>query len=216
MKNKFAAILFSIWTAGFLLSIGWVIQIKMEMLPYTDQWTRSIVTLVHGTGTYDFFRMVTELGSSHVLIPIAIAAAIGIMFLYKHWYPGLLLLGGSLFAHLLNSFIKQLVSRERPSISVALNAEGFSFPSGHSTISMVCYGLIAYLLCKKIRSQKIALIVQIGLGTLVFLIGISRFFINVHYLTDIIAGFTLGFALLYLYICIGRTISDLRRRRKHS
>ncbi|MCT1903206.1 phosphatase PAP2 family protein [Oceanobacillus sojae] len=216
MKNKSAAILFSIWTAGFLLSIGWVIQIKMEILPYTDQWTRSIVTLVHGTGTYDFFRAVTELGSSHVLIPIAIAAAIGLMLIYKHWYPGLLLLGGSLFAHLLNSFIKQLVFRERPSISVALNAEGFSFPSGHSMISMVCYGLIAYLLCKKIRSKKIALIIQIGLGTLVFLIGISRFFINVHYLTDIIAGFTLGFALLYIFIRIDKIISDLRRRRKHS
>lgn len=216
MKNKSAAILFSIWAVGLLLSIVWVIQIKLEMLPYIDQWTREIVPLVHGTRIYDFFRMVTELGSSHVLIPIAIVAAIGIMLLYKHWYPGLLLLGGSLFAHLLNSFIKQLVDRERPSISVTLNAEGFSFPSGHSMISMVCYGLIAYLLCKKIRSERIVFIVQIALGTLVFLIGISRFFINVHYLTDIIAGFTIGFALLYIYIFMDKRISDLRRRRKHS
>lgn len=216
MKKKSETILLSIWAVGFLLSIVWVIQIKMEMLPYTDQWTRVIVPLVHGTGIYDFFRTVTELGSSHVLIPIAITAAVGIMLLYKHWYPGLLLLGGSLFAHLLNSLIKQLAARERPSISVVLNAEGFSFPSGHSMISMVCYGLIAYLLGKKIHSEKIAFIVQIGLGILVFLIGISRFFINVHYLTDIIAGFTLGFALFYIYIRMDRRISDLRRRGKQS
>ncbi|WP_152654891.1 phosphatase PAP2 family protein [Oceanobacillus sp. CFH 90083] len=216
MKNRSASVLWSIWLVAFLLSIVWVIQIRLEVLPYTDQWTREVVTLVHGTGIYDFFRAVTELGSSHVLIPIAVTAAIAVMLLYKRWYPGLLLLGGSLFAHLLNVWIKQLVARERPSISAALNAEGFSFPSGHSMIPMVCYGLMAYLLCKKIRSEKIKLAVQIVLGTLVCLIGISRFFINVHYLTDIVAGFTVGFTLLCLYIRMDREISDLRRRRKHS
>lgn len=216
MKNKSAAVLFSIWLAACLLNIVWIIQIKQEVLPYTDQWTRGIVPPIHGTGLFDFFRVITELGSSHVLIPIAVAAAAGLMLLYKHWYPALLLLGGTLFAHSLNTWIKQLVARERPSISVTLNAEGFSFPSGHSMISMVFYGLLAYLLCRKIQSEKVELTVQILSGTLVCLIGISRFFINVHYVTDIIAGFTIGFALLYIYICIDRSISDLRRRRKHA
>jgi len=214
MKNKTAAVLFSVWMAACLLSIVWIIQIKRDILPYTDQWTRGIVPHVHGTGLFDFFRVITELGSSHVLIPIAIAAAAGLMLLYKHWYPALLLLGGTLFAHLLNTWIKQLIARERPSVSVTLNAEGFSFPSGHSMISMVFYGLLAYLLCKKIHSEKGKLMVQILSGTLVCLIGISRYFINVHYITDIIAGFTIGFALLYIYIRIDKNVSDLRRRRE--
>ncbi|GIO21639.1 phosphatase PAP2 family protein [Oceanobacillus sp. J11TS1] len=213
MRNRWRVVLCSIWTAAFLLSVVWGIQIKLGILPYTDQWTRELVTLVHGTVIFDIFRVITELGSSHTLIPIAIVAALVIMLLYKHWYPGLFLLGGSLFAHLLNLFIKQLVARERPSISVALNAEGFSFPSGHSMIPMVCYGLIAYFLCKKIRSEKIKITVQITLGSLVFLIGISRYFINVHYLTDIIAGFTIGFALLTIYIFLDSEFSDSRRRK---
>ncbi|MFD1414170.1 phosphatase PAP2 family protein [Oceanobacillus jeddahense] len=216
MKNKSVIFFGSIWTVAFLLSVIWVIQIKLDVLPYIDHWTREIVPLTHGSALYDFFRVITELGSSHVLIPIAIGAAIGLMFLYRHWYPGLLLLGGSLFAHFLNVLIKQLIARERPSISVTLNAEGFSFPSGHSMISMVCYGLMAYLLCKKIHSEKLKITVQTVFGLLVCLIGISRFFINVHYITDVIAGFTVGFALLYIYIRIDRSFSDLRRRRKPS
>lgn len=55
---------------------------------------------------------------------------------------------------------------------------------------------------------------QILSGMLVCLIGISRYFINVHYITDIIAGFTIGFALLYIYIRIDKNVSDLRRRRE--
>ncbi|MFD1065739.1 phosphatase PAP2 family protein [Oceanobacillus locisalsi] len=212
MKNKSAAILSCVWMVAFLLSIFWVIQIKRDILPYLDQWTGEIVPLVHGSATYQFFRVITEMGSSHVLIPIAIAAAVFFIFLYKHWYPALLLLAGSLFAHFFNVFIKQLVARERPSISVALNAEGFSFPSGHSMISMVCYGLMAYFLCKKIRSGKLKWIVQLLFGTLVCLIGISRFFINVHYITDVIAGFTIGFAILYAYIYLDQRMPDLKQR----
>ncbi|WP_080874086.1 phosphatase PAP2 family protein [Oceanobacillus timonensis] len=212
MKNKSAVILCCVWFIAFLLSVFWVIQIKLDILPYIDRWTSEIVPLVHGSATYQFFRIITELGSSNVLIPIAIAAAAIFVLLYRHWYPALLLLAGSLFAHLLNVFIKQLVARERPSISVALNAEGFSFPSGHSMISMVCYGLIAYLLCKKIRSEKLTWTVQIVFGTLVCLIGVSRFFINVHYITDVIAGFTIGFAVLYAYIRLDKRIPDWRQK----
>lgn len=100
--------------------------------------------------------------------------------------------------------IKALVGRERPSISAALNAEGYSFPSGHAMIPMVCYGLIAYLLGKRMGSGKNRWLVQAMFGCLVLLIGISRFFINVHYLTDIITGFTIGFLFLFLLIAIDK------------
>ena len=111
--------------------------------------------------------------------------------------------GGILLTHQLNILIKSLVVRERPSISVAANAEGYSFPSGHAMISMVCYGLIAYLLVKKMKSHVLIFITQTMFVTLIFLIGISRYVIHVHYITDIVAGFALGFicliGLIYVY-----------------
>nr|WP_280922962.1 phosphatase PAP2 family protein [Virgibacillus litoralis] len=110
---------------------------------------------------------------------------------------------GTLTSHGLNILIKRLVERERPSILVAANAEGYSFPSGHAMISMVCYGLLAYFITKNLKSAKATFAVQFLFALLIFLIGISRYMINVHYLTDVLAGFIFGFiflvGLIYLY-----------------
>src|SRR5690625_7983879 len=110
--------------------------------------------------------------------------------------------GGTLGSHVFNLFVKQLRARERPRIYVEANAEGFSFPSGHSMIPMVCYGLVMYFIVKKIPSMKIAMIVKIGFSLLIFLIGISRYLINVHYLTYVLTGFMVVYLLLFIVILL--------------
>ena len=90
--------------------------------------------------------------------------------------------------------------RERPSILVEANAVGESFPSGHAMISMVCYGILAYFLARGIKSRKQANSIYVLFSTVILLIGISRYIINVHYLTDIVAGYFFGCILLLFYI----------------
>src|SRR5690625_1913567 len=200
MKKKY--FYFCILLFLFLIIVWWAVQIKQGKLPYIDQLTRNFVAVVAHTPVYTFFRWITELGSRSFTVPFTIVMSLVLWRLYRDWFLALLFGLGTWGAHLLNHWIKHLVARERPSISALLNAQGFSFPSGHAMISIVCYGLLGYLLSKKINSKQIRTYVQIIFGLLILLIGSSRYFINVHFLTDIITGFLVGYLYLLLLIYV--------------
>src|SRR5699024_11306057 len=115
------------------------------------------------------------------LIPFTLLVAIILWILCKDWLVALFFSGGTLLSHLLNMFIKNMVARERPSISVEANAEGFSYPSGHSMITMVCYGLLMYFLVRTIKNKKIGILVQIGFAFLFFFIFSSCYIIHIYF-----------------------------------
>ena len=87
-------------------------------------------------------------------------------------------------------YLKRIFERARPMGEHLTAATGFSFPSGHAMVSAAFYGFLAYLLFSLVRgwgrSGAVLLIV------LVFLIGFSRVYLNVHYTSDVIAGWFLG------------------------
>lgn len=210
--KRYSIRLFAVIALLLVIINVWIYKITHGSLPYVDEWTRGIVPKVADTPLYTFFRWVTELGSESFVIPFTIVMVIVFALVFRDWLAPILFGVGVLGAHILNTVIKQMVARERPSISALLNAEGYSFPSGHSMVSMVCYGLIAFLLIKKVKSTKQALLIQCTFALVIFLIGISRFFINVHFLTDIISGFTLGFICLLVFMYLYEYIQMKRSR----
>ncbi|WP_047986159.1 phosphatase PAP2 family protein [Ornithinibacillus californiensis] len=202
MKKR--RIVFTSFSVLVLVIIGiWIMKIVRGEVPYVDQWTRALVATFPDTYIYTFFRGVTNLGSEGFMYPFTAIVAVLLIILFRDWLPGVLFGLGIYVTHQFNKLIKYLVARDRPTILEEANAVGESFPSGHAMVPIVCYGLIAYFLAKKIKSTTIVLFVQIFFALLVFFIGISRYVINVHYLTDVVAGFVFGFicfiALVYLY-----------------
>ncbi|WP_246202555.1 phosphatase PAP2 family protein [Virgibacillus doumboii] len=195
-------ILFSLALVMIIIGI-WIVRIAAGQVVYIDRWTRELVEKLDNSNVYTFFRWTTELGSDTFLVPFTIVLALILWWVFRDWLPGFVFGLGTLASHGLNILIKELVERERPSIFLAANAEGYSFPSGHAMVSMVCYGLLSYFLTKKIKSDKATVAVQFLFAMLIFLIGISRYIINVHYLTDVLAGFIFGFiflvCLIYFY-----------------
>nr|WP_149474535.1 phosphatase PAP2 family protein [Oceanobacillus polygoni] len=203
MKKKGRTLLLLLFVTVLIITGVWIVQIVNGYVPYIDRWSSQFIERLHDSIIYQPFRLVTDLGSESFLIPFVVVMTIVLSVLLKKWFVAILFPGGVLLTHQLNMFIKGVVVRERPSISVAANAEGYSFPSGHAMISIVCYGLIAYLLIKKMKSHVLIVITQTTFTILIFLIGVSRYVINVHYLTDIVAGFAIGFiclvGLIYVY-----------------
>ena len=57
---------------------------------------------------------------------------------------------------------------------------------------MAFCGILIYLICKNVKNKKLKIISTILLSLWVLIIGISRIYFNVHYISDIIAGFILG------------------------
>lgn len=101
---------------------------------------------------------------------------------------------------LLNYVLKILFSRTRP-VDINLIVEtGFSFPSGHAMMSLGIYGFLIYLLLLSDKNKISKIIGTCFLILLIFLIGISRIYLGVHYATDVIAGFVISASYLLLFI----------------
>ena len=100
---------------------------------------------------------------------------------------------------LINQVMKLFFAKPRPELWYRLITEtSFSFPSGHAVGSMVVYGFIAYILAKEMQQHKH--IVYAAASLLIIAIGLSRLYLGVHYPTDIIAGYGIGF--IWLITCM--------------
>jgi undecaprenyl-diphosphatase len=145
------------------------------------------------------FTAVTTLGSTPLLALVAGAAAVYLVRRERGRDAALLavtLVG----AQLLTWILKAIFERPRPSFEDPVaTASWFSFPSGHALSSVAVYGALAYLFVSGGRSSQARALVA-GLALLVALIGFSRLYLGVHYLTDVLAGYSAGLAWLLLAI----------------
>lgn len=95
--------------------------------------------------------------------------------------------------------LKQTFQRPRPDLTFHLiNQGGWSFPSGHSMNGILFYGLLGYILVKNTKNKILKKILGIGFFLEIFLIGLSRVYLGVHYPTDILGGWSLGLAITFL------------------
>ena len=104
--------------------------------------------------------------------------------------------------YLLNVIIKMIIARPRPDILRLVYETGYSFPSGHAMVATGFYGFLIYIANKKIKNKALRRCITILLTLLIFLIGISRIYLGVHYATDIIGAFMIGIIYLVIFINI--------------
>ena len=98
-----------------------------------------------------------------------------------------------------NQYLKLFFSRPRPVDLMIVEEKGYSFPSGHSMISMAFYGFIIFLIWKYLKNKKLKWLYTILLGILIVLVGTSRIYLGVHYASDVLAGFYFSIAYLIIY-----------------
>jgi len=99
--------------------------------------------------------------------------------------------------------LKYAVARERPEFLLGVTAQSPSFPSAHSAGSAVVYGLVACALLHSTTNPQQRQVMIVVAITLILLIGFSRIYLNVHYLSDVIVGWLIGAAgvgLTWLWI----------------
>jgi undecaprenyl-diphosphatase len=108
--------------------------------------------------------------------------------------------------------LKSSFRRERPSFGEPLaTASSFSFPSGHALASLAVYGAVVYVLIRRSDSARVVAASLAGATLLVAAIGFSRVYLGVHYLSDVLAGYSAGLALLLLTIGSVRGLSPTGR-----
>lgn len=153
-----------------------------------------------------FFVIVTSLGDPIVTVGIGVVVvAIGV------WQHNIrLAISGSIIwiTLILGSVLKLLFGRERPMSEYAANlrVDTYSFPSGHSSGSMIAYGLLAYL-AMRLLPQPYGWIAAAVCGAIIILVGISRIYLGAHFPSDVLAGWILGFAALLIIIFVVKPLS---------
>lgn len=113
-------------------------------------------------------------------------------------------IGASIFSNLvivtiLNQLLKGILQRPRPTEFRIIEETGYSFPSGHSMVSMAFYGYLIYLIYKFVKNKYIKWSLIILLSILICTIGVSRIYLGVHYTSDVLGGFLISISYLVIY-----------------
>ncbi|MBI5754032.1 LssY C-terminal domain-containing protein [Candidatus Peregrinibacteria bacterium] len=147
-----------------------------------------------------FFSFVTFLGNWQSIV-LAVILTILLLLRKKQIFSGILFCSTVLFTEGLAFILKIGIGRSRPEqVFSLINADSFSFPSGHAILATVTYGFITYLLIKSFRHSLSKILIFLGYIFSVTLIALSRIYLGVHYLSDVLASITLGFFILSISI----------------
>jgi undecaprenyl-diphosphatase len=146
-----------------------------------------------------FFAVVTNFGDKRFLIPLAAAIA-GLMLFRRRWVLAATWVIATAGGGLLNVGLKAIFERSRPAhLHGFASADGWSFPSGHSSGSFIIYGLLAYLIVINASPRWHLPVAAIAM-TLIVCVGFSRVILQVHYFSDVLGGFALGAAWVAAWI----------------
>lgn len=157
------------------------------------------------------FRWITDLGSTPAIVA-AVIIATGFLWPQRRPYFIVSLWVTCLGAVTTTTIGKLLIARHRPAILLDPGVTGWSFPSGHATAAMAVYGFIAYAIARTLPGFRERFEVTYWTVLLIMLIGFSRIFLSVHYLTDVLGGFMVGgfWLLIGVGVAEGKTAAGRR------
>jgi undecaprenyl-diphosphatase len=151
---------------------------------------------------------ITELGSASVILPVALLAAT-VLAARSHWTEFWVLVVGLGTIFVLNGDIKELVDRPRPGGGL-VGTNGDAFPSGHAAHSVLYVWLGATLSLRIRRGLPAGTALVVGGIALAAMIGLTRVYLGVHYLSDVIGGWALGASVFSLCAVVALLATHLR------
>lgn len=129
-------------------------------------------------------------------------AAGSVLVSHQKYVKAFLLIFFTQGSYIIVDNIKNMIGRDRPILHA-----GYSFPSGHTTITMVFYGILIYLILQYVRNSFWRNFLAIFFSLMIFMVGLSRLWLGVHFPTDVIAGLFLGFFFVNLYVILDKFFS---------
>lgn len=204
-------------TLGFAASLGalGIFAALAEDVVEQDSLTRfdgQLATWLHSIaqpGIITLSNVFSWIGAEFMMAGLGLLVAV-----WLFWRRAWVLLGGWVAAFagaaLITLGLKQLFQRPRPTWTTVFATESsWGFPSGHALGSVVAYGMLVYIILVLATRPWVRRSIPVVLGLLVLAIGLSRLFLGVHYLSDVLAGYAAG--AVWLGTCI--TACEVLRHR---
>ena len=194
IKKNFKWIILFICLIGFLALAEDVFNqeiMKCDVIGYT----LISIFLITDIAT-PIAKFITNFGGPIFLSTICII----LFIIIKNKKIGLSIIMNIAIIAILNQVLKRILQRPRPTEFRIIEETGYSFPSGHSMVSMAFYGYLIYLIYKYIKNKYVKCISIVLLSILICSIGISRIYLGVHYTSDVLGGFLISVSYLIIYI----------------
>lgn len=205
---EFTSLMAVLAVALFVL-IAYVVVVEGNPGPTTgDETAIEIAEALRCGFLTTFSKVITFLGSGGFVWVLALVCAAALAWA-RRWTEVCVLLAGMLLIQLGFSELKTWVGRPRPPDPL-VGTHGSSFPSGHAAHSVI-YVWAATTIVVRLRPgmARATLVVVAGI-VLTALVGLSRVYLNVHYLSDVSGGWALGAAAFSICAAIGLVVSQLR------
>jgi undecaprenyl-diphosphatase len=163
----------------------------------------SLITWIQGMesqGMTRWMELFTWIGSGIPVVIITILSMV-VLYVFLRHRRELLFLGCVIAGSaILNSLLKLMFQRARPTIHRIIEVSGYSFPSGHSMAAFSLYGGLAFLIWKHIPTVAGRVLMIIVSAMFILMIGMSRIYLGVHYPSDVVGGYFMSGC--WLAICI--------------
>jgi undecaprenyl-diphosphatase len=205
---EFTSLMAVLAVALFVL-IAYVVVVEGDPGPTPgDETATRVAEAIHCGFMTGFSKFFTFLGSGAFVWPLAIVCAAALAWA-RRWTEVCVLLAGMVLISVGFHEIKAWVDRPRPPEPL-VDSTGSSFPSGHAAHS-VFYVWAATTIVVRLRPgmTRAALVVTAGI-VLTVLVGLSRVYLSVHYLSDVSGGWALGAAAFSICAAAGLVVSQLR------
>ena len=204
-KEYFKIILINIF-AIYLFSKMAEDVINLELITKIDIWIYEHIPNIYTPFLNNIMILTSSVNNTYQLITLVIIVLI-ILNYYKLYIQMIFLSISMIGNSLIFLLLKEIIQRERP-ISQLIEISGYSFPSGHATLSTTLAFSLYLILKDKVIYNKLLLII-----CMIFplLISFSRVYLCVHYLSDIIAGIALGLiwvSTIYLILLYKKGIKN--------
>lgn len=190
MKKRF--IIASLLLIAFLLVMFLVVTDNISTF---DSAIYNFLIGLRCKGLDIYFKWITKLGNTMTILCIVV-----LLLIYLEKKYAVMLGISTISSVVINTIIKYIIRRPRPEHLRLITQGGYSFPSGHSMISICVYGFLIYLIYKKVRDKKLKIALITFFSFLIISIGLSRIYVGVHYPSDVLAGYLLASSMLIIIV----------------
>lgn len=143
-------------------------------------------------------KTITKLSNTSFITTLAVVLTILFFYIIKNKKLAVSISLNLLCIATLNQFLKMIFQRQRPIGYRLIEMTGYSYPSGHAMASLAFYGLIIYIIHRLVKKRSLRIFLISINVVIILLVGISRVYLGVHYLSDVIAGYSIS--IIYLLI----------------
>jgi len=165
-----------------------------------------LVQYFRAPGLTGAMHLITTLGKLPVLVAGVFFLGLGLWLCGRRLDSAWVVFSAILGGFLVNG-LKLLAARPRPPLEDSLSLEpSFSFPSGHAFFAFAFYGLLAALAMGAFRNLWSRTFIVLAALILALALGLSRLYLGVHWPTDVLAGYALGFAWLAAFLAARRAL----------